>query len=50
MATAMSRANSDATQGRCDARCHNAGQTQSDCMYGGRYRSYVLTETFKAVI
>ena len=49
-ATAVSRANSEGTQERCDARCHNARPTQSDGKYGGRYRGYVLTGTFEAII
>ena len=37
MTTLMTWGNSDGTQGRCDARCHDAHEPKCDCMCKGRY-------------
>lgn len=37
MATVMTWGNSEGTQGRCDARCHNAVEWKCRCMCRGRY-------------
>ena len=37
MATLISWRSSGGSQGRCDAKCHNAETPVCDCMCGGRY-------------
>ena len=35
--TVMTWGNSEGTQGRCDAKCHNATEDTCTCMCGGAY-------------
>tara|TARA_Y100000310_G_scaffold143479_1_gene142845 strand:+ start:2338 stop:2565 length:228 start_codon:yes stop_codon:yes gene_type:complete len=49
MATVMTWGNSDGTQGRCDAKCHNAAESECDCMCEGKYHGSVRNDTFAQV-
>lgn len=50
MATVMSWGNSEGTQGRCDARCHNAALPKCDCMCGGTFHGSAHNGTFEQVV
>ena len=49
MATVMSWATSDGTQGRCDDRCHSAKDRVCVCMCGGLYHGTKSNGTFDQV-
>lgn len=50
MATVMSWGNSDGTQGRCDARCHDAKEPECVCMCGGLFHGTKRNGTFDQVL
>ena len=43
MATIMNWRNKDGSQGRCDARCHNAREPECDCRCGGLFHGAART-------